>query len=227
MKKLIAVFMIGLTLSLTMVPAYEAHAQIPIVDIIKAGIKKVIKAIDLKIQRLQNRTQVLQNAQKALENSMSKLKLKEIGDWAQKQKDLYQTYYDDLKKVRTTIAYYQRIKEIALKQVQLVAEYKRDYGLLRNDGHFTPAELDYMSKVYSGIMDESVKNLDQVKLAVSSFQTQMSDAKRLEIIDHAADRIEINYSDLKEFGNQNMALSIQRSRTQNEINTMRAYYGIK
>lgn len=227
MKKSIAIFMMCLTLSLTLLPSYEVQAQIPILSIIKAGISKVIKAVDLKIQRLQNRTQVLQNAQKALENTMSKLKLKEIGDWAQKQKDLYQTYYDDLKKVRVTIAYYQRIKEIALRQVQLVAEYKRDYSLLQNDGHFTPDELNYMSKVYSGIMDESVKNLDQVKLGVSSFQTQMSDAKRLEIIDNAADRIETNYSDLKEFGNQNMALSIQRSRTQVEVNTMKAYYGLK
>lgn len=227
MRKSIAIFMMCLTLSLSIAPSYNAHAQIPIVDIIKAGIKKVIKAIDLKIQRLQNQTQVLQNAQKGIENTMSKLKLKEIGDWAQKQKDLYQTYYDDLKKVRVTIAQYQRIKEIALRQVQIVAEYKRDYSLLRNDSHFTPDEITYMSKVYSGIMDESVKNLDQVKLAVSSFQTQMSDAKRLEIIDNAGDRIETNYSDLKQFGNQNMALSIQRSRSQNEVNTMKAYYGLK
>lgn len=227
MKKSIAILIMCLTVSLSFLPNNEAKAQIPILQVIKAGIEKAIKAIDLKIQRLQNRTQVLQNAQKALENTMSKYKLKEIGDWAQKQKDLYQTYYDDLKKVRSTIAYYQRVKEIALRQVQLVSEYKRDFSLLRNDTHFTPSELDYMSKVYSGIMDESVKNLDQVKLAISSFQTQMSDAKRLEIIDNAADRIETNYSDLKQFGNQNMALSIQRSRTQNEVSTIKAYYGLK
>ncbi len=34
----------------------------------------------------------LQNAQKTLENQMSKLKLKEIGDWANKQKELYATF---------------------------------------------------------------------------------------------------------------------------------------
>jgi hypothetical protein len=53
-------------------------------------VKKVIVAIDLKIQRLQTKTVWLQNAQKVVENTMSKLKLDEITDWVQKQKDLYQ-----------------------------------------------------------------------------------------------------------------------------------------
>ncbi len=38
-----------------------ATAQIAVVEVIKAGVKKVIKAVDLKIQRLQNETIWLQN----------------------------------------------------------------------------------------------------------------------------------------------------------------------
>ena len=68
----------------------NTNAQLPIAQIIKEGIKKVIVAVDLKIQRLQTKTIWLQNAQKVVENKMSKLKLKEISDWVQKQKDLYQ-----------------------------------------------------------------------------------------------------------------------------------------
>ena len=67
----------------------ELHAQIPILDIIKQGITKVIVAVDLKIQRLQNKTIWLQNAQKTLENSMSKLHLDEISDWVERQRNLY------------------------------------------------------------------------------------------------------------------------------------------
>ena len=33
-----------------------ANAQLAIAEVIKAGIKKVVKAVDLKIQRLQNKT---------------------------------------------------------------------------------------------------------------------------------------------------------------------------
>ena len=83
-----------------------------------------------------------------------------------------------------------------------------------------------MQKVYSGILDESMKNIDQIFLILDSFTTQMSDAKRLELIDKAADRVDTNCSDLKQFNNQNYLLSIQRARDENEISTLKRYYGI-
>ena len=46
----------------------------------------MIIAVDLQVQRIQNKTIWLQNAQKTLENEMSKLKLDEITDWVQKNK---------------------------------------------------------------------------------------------------------------------------------------------
>ena len=48
----------------TLTPSEKVAAQDPIIEVIKAGVKKVIKAVDLKIQRLQNKTIWLQNAQR-------------------------------------------------------------------------------------------------------------------------------------------------------------------
>src|SRR3954469_19166907 len=55
-----------------------ARAQDAIAEVIKAGIKKAIKAVDLKIQRLQTKTIWLQNTQKVIENTMAKAHLEEI-----------------------------------------------------------------------------------------------------------------------------------------------------
>src|SRR5690606_24981124 len=52
----------------------RTNAQIGLAEVIRAGIKRVVRAVDLKVQRLQNRTIWLQNAQKVLENSLSRLK---------------------------------------------------------------------------------------------------------------------------------------------------------
>ena len=139
-------------------------AQDPITMIIKEGIKKVIRAVDLKIQRLQNKTIWLQNAQKALENEMSKLKLAEISDWVEKQRKLYADYFDELSKVKEAITTYHVVKDIIDKQKALVGEYKSAWALFRQDENFTVDELDYMSRVYSGILNESLKNLDEVIL---------------------------------------------------------------
>ncbi|KFF13747.1 hypothetical protein [Flavobacterium hydatis] len=204
----------------------ETVAALPIIGAIKTAIKKAIKAIDLRIQRLQNKTIWLQNAQKKLETVLSKLKLDEISDWTQKQKDLYKNYYDELIKVKSIITYYQRIRDISEKQVRLVAEYERAWDLFQKDAHFNASELDYMQRVYSGILNESLKNIDQIFLVLDSFTTQMSDAKRLEIINNAADQIDTNYDDLMQFNRQNVLLSIQRAKTQRDVNAVKKFYGI-
>lgn len=227
MKKYINIFLLSAFLCVAPAATFEAKAQIAVLEVIKAGVKKVITALDLQIQRLQNKTIWLQNAQKVLENQLSKLKLTEIADWTSKQKELYGKYYQELQKVKSAISYYQRIKAITQKQISLVNQYRQAYDLFRQDSHFTPDEINYMGKVYSGILDASIKNLDQIILVTSSFKTQMSDAKRLELINSAADRLDENYNDLRQFNNQNIGLSLQRSKDQRDIQSTLKLYGIQ
>ena len=205
----------------------QTNAQTGILEIIKAGIKKVIVAVDLKIQRLQNKTIWLQNAQKVLENAMSELKLTQISDWVEKQRTLYADYFDELWKVKNAISTYQRVKDIIQKQVQLVNEYSKAYSLSRQDKNFTPGELDYMHQVYTGILDESVKNIEQVQMVISAFATQMSDGKRLEIINKASDNIDQNLSDLRQFNQDNIKTSLQRVKDQNNVDVVKKLYGLQ
>jgi len=202
-------------------------AALPILEIIRAVIVAAIKAADLQIQRLQNKTIWLQTAQKKIENILSKLKLDEISEWSKKQRDLYRDYYEELMKVKSIITYYQRIKDITRKQSKLVEEYERAWRLFQQDKHFNADELDYMKTVYSGILEESVKNIDQIFLILESFSTQMSDFKRLEIINTAADQIDSNYDDLTLFNQQNIVLSLQRAKTVNDVNAVKKFYGIQ
>lgn len=224
MKSILIIFILIVTGSL--VPMKKAQAQIPVIEVIKNATKKVIKAIDLQIQRQQNKVIWLQNAQKTLENTMSKLKLDEISDWVEKQRTLYKDYYEELAKVKAIITYYQRIRNISEKQIKLVKEYHRAWNLTKQDKNFTPEELNYMAKVYSGILNESAKNIDQIFLVINSFQTQMSDARRLEIINAAADQVDANYYDLTRFNQQNFLLSLQRAKAYNDVNSVKKLYGI-
>lgn len=223
MKKILIILI--LCCCLTVAPTQQSHAIVWVV--VQAAIKKVIKAMDLAIQRLQNKTIWLQNAQKTLENTMSKIKLDEISGWVEKQRTLYKDYYEELQKVKSIIAGYQRIKAVSKKQLQLVQEYKRAYNLFKQDKHFTLREIEYMGKVYEGIMDASIKNIDQIFLVVNSFSTQMTDAKRLEIINAAAGKIDQNYTDLVQFNTQNKLLSLHRAKDKQEVEVLRDLYGIK
>ena len=218
MKKILLVLMLFVSV--------QSQAQDPITIIIKQAIKKVIVELDLKIQKLQNKTIWLQNAQKTIENTMSKLRLDEIRNWMEKQRKLYADYFDELRKVKTALTYFQRVKDIVDQQVQIVKEYRDAWALFKQDRNFTNEELDYMRDVYSGMMGESGKNVDQLFLVIGAFVTQMTDAKRLEIINTVADNVQRNLMDLKEFNEQNKMISLQRATEKNDIEYVKKLYGL-
>lgn len=218
MKRVLVVF--GLLVSV------HCEAQFPIAEIIKAAVKKVIVAVDLKIQKLQNKVIILQNAQKTMENAMAKTKLTEISDWVEKQRKLYDEYFDELRKVKLALTTYHRVKDIIEDQLAMVKEYKAAWALFRQDKNFNPDELRYMADVYTGMLGESVKAVDQLLLVVHAFALQVSDAKRMEIINSAAATIEGNFLDLKDFNTQNRMISIQRSAARGEIEYVKRWYGL-
>ncbi|RYD59159.1 MAG: conjugal transfer protein TraI [Sphingobacteriales bacterium] len=222
MKKTIAIALVTFIMVMSVRP--PAAAQIPIIDIIKAAVKKVIRQIDLRVQKLQNKTIALQNAQKALENTLSRTKLKEISDWSEKQRKLYEDYYDELKKVKALISGYQSVCDIVRQQASIVSEYRQSYQVFAAQGNFTQDELRQMQRIYQGILDESVRNLDQLLVVSSAGKTSMSDGERLEQISTVAAAMQRNYDDLRTFNNQNRLLSIRRGAERQDINRTRKLY---
>ena len=212
------------TVLLVLLPGW-APAQDP-VSIISEGITKVIKAVDLHIQRIQTETIWLEEAQKVVENAMSQLDLDDIQEWVEEQKDLYGEYFQELKEVKTVIAYYHSISEMIALQEKILASYRSAYGLLSGDTHFTAAELAHISAVYAGMIGESGTLLQDLQLAVQSLSTQMTDEQRLAIINRARTGMEKVYTDMQRFSNQNILLSVQRGGDAGEINLLKKLYGL-
>jgi hypothetical protein len=217
------VWLIVLGAVMTLAPTSRSQAQI---EAVLDAIKAAIIAADIAVQKVQNATIDLQNVQKQIENALSQSELGDIAGWVQKQKDLYQGYFNELWQVKTVITDYQRISDIITKQKQLVAEYKQAYSLVQQDKHFSATEISYIYSVYSGIIGESVKNLDQLLNIIESFTVQMSDAARLKLINQSADGIDKQISDLHRFNNQAIQISLQRAKDQEDVNTVRQLYGI-
>jgi len=218
---LITIFFTGLLL----IPSPSVKAQ-GWLELAKNAAKKVIIAIDLQVQRIQNKTLDLQIAQKELDNVFSKLKLDEISDWTNKQKEIYQVYFDELWRVKSIITYYKRITDIIAEQKQLISEYKSAYNLFQQDSHFSADEISYMYKVYSGIIDASINSLDQILNLLQAFTVQMSDGERLDLLNKSAGEINQNISDLRAFNNQNIQLSLQRAKDQKDLDFIKQLYGL-
>jgi len=206
-------------------PVQRTQAQI--IDAIEEIIKEAIMAVDLGIQKVQTQTVYLQDAQKAVENAMQQLHLNDITGWVQKQKDLYSEYYQELWQIKNAISAYQRVKDIIDKEAQLVSDYKKAYALIQQDNHFSADEISHIYNIYSGMINQSVENLNQITVVINAFVTQMSDADRLRIIDGASERIDKNYDDCRQFTQENILLSLERSKDLNDLETVKKLYGIQ
>lgn len=214
----------GILVVVFILSAVRSQAQIPGIGSI---ITAVIQAIDVGVQKVQTQTIYLQDAQRVLENTMSQLKLNDIASWLQKEKDLYDKYYQELWQIKSYITYYDRIKDIINKQKLLLQEYNHASSNFSKDSHFSAAELSSMAQVYSGLLSQSGENLNQLNLVINAFVTQMTDAQRLHVIDEVGGKIDKNYSDLLEFDQRNMMISLQRSRDENDLNMVKQLYGIQ
>lgn len=204
----------------------NARAQIPVVNLVTAVLKKVIIAIDLKVQQLQNQTIALQNAEQQAENNLHLNSLNNISGWLNKEKTLYAGYYQELAKVRRVIAGYDAVKDVINRQKQLVTEYRNANALFRRDAHFSAGELGYMGTIYNGILTESLRNLEAVTTAISDFGTRMDDAERWQRIDQAAGAMQTNLDHLRQFNRQNVQLSLSRSRDEQDRKSVQQLYGI-
>ncbi|GAA4430818.1 hypothetical protein GCM10023091_00590 [Ravibacter arvi] len=224
MKRYVRVMILSTVLVLAVAPAQPVQAGW--IEIIRQLAIKVIKAIDLAIQKQQNKTILLQNAQKALENTMAKLKLDEITDWTRKQKKLYEDYFAELRKVKELIQYYQRIKETMGKLYRMGDEHKRVWALIQNDKHFSLQELAYMKRVYEGIHTQTEQVVMAILDIVKQDLTSMSDVKRLERIEAAADKVDALYAEMVRFTHQNQQVSLQRARSIQEAEIIKELYGL-
>jgi len=168
-----------MSMGLLLASSGSANAQI---DIIGGLLKRVIMAIDLRVQKAQTQTIFLQDAQKQLENLMQQTRLADISDWVQQQKDLYNEYYQELWQVKNALKYYSAVKGLIDKQARLIRGYKQAYTALARDEHFSAEEFGQISSVYQGILKQSVSVVDELNTVINAFTTQMEDADRLQII---------------------------------------------
>ncbi|WP_026968186.1 hypothetical protein [Algoriphagus terrigena] len=225
MKKKILILFVPLFIGLgTMSGTVEAVPIAAIMEVIKAGVKKAIQAIDLKVQRLQNQTIRLQHVQKILEIKLSEERLEAIAGWSEKQRKQYEDLFGELWKVKSMISGYRRVSGIAAIQSQLVREYQEAWGVLSRSPLLGTDEKQAMAKAYLYLLEESLRNLGHLNSVLTSFRFQMNDADRLRMLHLAEGRIRDNLAALRSQNRGNFLLL--HSRESNSLTHFKRNYGL-
>lgn len=203
----------------------SATADAQVIFIIKYITSKIIKAIDLKVQQLQNEAINLAVLQKQLENNFSQNSLSQIASWEQKQKDLYAGYFDELTKVKNAIAFTSRISETMQKQKQVVTDTRKTLQSIYTDNHFTAAEVQQLVSECESILTQSAANLSVMLETVSSGKFTMSDGERMTRLMEIADDEETQEAKLNGWLQKIRDLSVSREKSAVEIQNIKKLYG--
>jgi DNA repair ATPase RecN len=139
--------------------------------------------------------------------------------------NLHKNFLDALLDVSPAVKQYKRIADIINYQLLIVKQYKAAYKQFKEDKNFTIDEINYISKVYANLFNESVKNLDELAMVITAGKLRMSDDERMQAIDRIYASIEDQFSFLQDFNSSTSYLSLQRQSEQTEIDMSRKIYG--
>ena len=140
---------------------------------------------------------------------------------------LHKTFLDGLLQVSPAVRKYKRIADIINIQLRIVKEYKAVFNEFKQNKQFTTTEIKNIGNVYNNLFKESLQQIDELALVITSGKLRMSDDERLQVIDRVYDRITDQFAFLQEFNNNTMVLSIQRTIEQQEIELSRKLRCIK
>lgn len=140
--------------------------------------------------------------------------------------DLHNVYLTGLLAVSPAVRNYGRIADILLMQASLIKQYKTQTSLFQQSGSFSVAELSYMSDVYTRLVSQTLNDIEELTNIITAGKLRMSDADRIKGIDRiyssSSDRLQF----LQSFGNQGIALSLQRSQDAADTQSLKQLYGI-
>ena len=150
-----------------------------------------------------------------------------IRDISQGDFTLHKDFLDGLLEVSPAVKKYKRIADIISYQLRIVKGYKTAFDQFKLSKYFTIEEIEYLGKVYSNLLKESLKCLDELGMVITAGKLRMSDDERLQAIDRIYITIVGQFSFLQDFNNSTAVLSVQREKDQQDIDISRKLHDIR
>lgn len=188
---------------------------------VPAQVQEAIQ-LGLNIEKLEQLRQILRSMYRGYEiltQGYNKVKELSSGNFR-----LHEVFLDGLMIVSPAVKNYRRVADIVTAQLQLSKEYRRAFDRFRSGGRFMVSEIDYMSRVYGNLLGQSIANLDELLVVITSSKLRMSDAERLSSIDRIYEAMDRKLHFLRRFNEQTTVLDEQRKLERRELNFLSGAY---
>lgn len=184
-----------------------------------------IQQLILNIEKLSQFKQILKDMKKGYEVLSGGYNA--VKDMSQGNFTLHKTFLDALMQVSPVVKNYKRVGDIISYQILLTKESKTAFNRFSKSENFTLKEMTYFEKVYGNLLNQSLRNLDELLTIVTANKLRMSDDERLQAIDKIYMDMEDKLLFLRNFNASSNVLALQRAREFNDVNTAKAMRELK
>jgi len=159
--------------------------------------------------------------------SIARKGLTTIGNIKKGDFNLHTDFFSSFKSVNPTIRNYSKVADIIAFQVKIIQSYKSTYKYVQSVSLYSPAEIDFIYRVFTNLINKSSDDLDELITVVTANELEMKDDERLRRIDAVYASIQDKYAFAKSFGDEAKVLAVQKAKDKNNFETSRSIYGIK
>jgi DNA repair ATPase RecN len=184
-----------------------------------------IQQLILNIEKLSQFKKILSDMKKGYELLSGGYKT--IKDMTEGNFNLHKTFLDALMQVSPAVKNYKRVGDIVNLQIQLVKESKKGLYRFVKSGSFSQRELSYFEKVYRNLLNQSLRNLDELTMVITADKLRMSDDERLEAVDAVYLDMQDKIAFLQNFNTSSNLLMLQRARESKDAYASKELYELK
>lgn len=210
MKKILIT---GLLVFMSLVP-HRAQAQ-------SAEIQQLI----LNIEKLSQFKKILSDMRRGYELLSGGYKT--VIDMTEGNFSLHKTFLDAMMQVHPIVKNYKRVGDIVNFQILLMKESKKGLSRFIKSKSFSPKEIAYFEKVYGNLLNQSMRNLDELTTVITADKLRMSDDERLETIDNIYFEMQDKLLFLRSFNKESGILVLQRSKETNDVRKSKELHKLK
>jgi hypothetical protein len=130
---------------------------------------------------------------------------------------LHEVFLDGLMLVSPEVKKYRRVADIISYQKNIISEYKSAFKRFNASDNFNPTEIGYLAMVYKQLFDQSIDNLDELAMVITSAKLRMSDDERLQAIDRIFEDVQDKLVFLRDFNSKATSLSLAREKQKSDL----------
>jgi DNA repair ATPase RecN len=184
-----------------------------------------IQQLILNIEKLSQFKKILSDMKKGYELLSGGYKT--VKDMTEGNFSLHKTFLDALMQVSPAVRNYKKVGEIVEYQISIVKESRNGMNRFIKSGNFSGQEINYFEKVYGNLLNQSLRNLDELAMVITADKLRMSDDERLKAVDDIYEQMQDKLLFLRNFNTTSNVLALQRSKEKNDVYVSKSFQEFK